>query len=193
MIRDATTDDLDKIFHLYDSHSLDTKKVPDPHYAAQVQKNGFLVALEGKTDLLQRIEEDYLYKVYVENDIIRGFININTEIYFPEDADNCIWFDETIKNSYFHSNTTLTLHEIIIDHENKRQGIGRKLLENSLTELKDNGYKDIFSIVTIGPVTNLPSILFHTKMGFKRACVTMPFDLFGMKDYMSLLFHKSIS
>lgn len=193
MIRKATPDDLETIFSLYEANSLDISRITDPVYATKVQRDSFLIALEDKNEMLDRIQSNLLFLVYETEGKVVGFININKEIYFPEDADNIIWFDDSLKKSYFHSDTSITFHEIIIDREYKGQGIGKKLLDESLKTLKEKQYTDLFSIVAFAPVTNCASLLFHERNEFQRACVSMPFDLFGLKNYMSLLFHKQIN
>lgn len=192
MIRKATQDDIDAVFRLYEHHSLDISRVNDNEYAAEVQRDGFLIALETKEEMAERIEKNYLFHVYEDAGKIIGFINLNKEIYFPEDADNAIWLDKDLKKSYFHGSDSITLHEIIVDHENKRQGIATQLLESCNEILRNAHYNHLFSIVAFGPLTNCPSLIFHAKNGFERACATMPFDLFGLKNYMSLLFHKRL-
>jgi L-amino acid N-acyltransferase YncA len=192
MIRKAVPNDLEQIYRLYQNYSLDTTKVTDSNYAANVQRDGFLIALESKKDIADRIQNDFLFTVFEEDGKVAGFINVNKEIYFPEEANNIIWFDKALKKQYFHDDTSIVLHQIIVDETYKGKGIGKKLLEESIQTLRTASYKDLFSIVTLGPVTNCASILFHTKNGFGRVCVTMPIDLFGLKNYQSLLFHKRI-
>lgn len=192
MIRKAEKTDLDQIFHLYRENALDISRIDDLSYAAKAQADGFVVALEGREEVEKRIERNFLFHVYEEDNEIQGFIIINKEIYFPKGEDNIIWFDHTIKSNYFTGKDSITLHEIIVTRDYRERGIGKQLLESTSTALRENGYKHLFSIVTFAPVTNMPSVIFHTKNGFERACVTMPFDLFGMKNYMSVLFHKGI-
>ncbi len=192
MIRKATINDLEQIHSLYKEYSLDISHSGDIGYATKFQRDGFLIAVENKEDIAKRIQNDTLYDVFEENNKIAGFININKEIYFPEEADNIIWFDNESKQKYFHADTAITLHEIIIDQVYKGNGIGKQLLEYSLRKLKEKDYTDLFSIIALAPLTNCASLLFHTRNGFERACVTMPIELFGLKNYQSLLFHKKI-
>lgn len=193
MIRKAKKHDINEIYSLYRDYSLNVEKIHEPEYATTVQQDGFLVALEDKNDIEKRIESNFLFHVYEENGKILGYININKEIYFPEDADNIIWFDKALKQMYFHSKTAIVLHEIIVARNQHEKGIATQLLEQSKQAVVDAGYTDIFSIVTLAPVTNCPSLIFHTKNVFERACVTMPIELFGMKNYMSVLFHLPIN
>jgi len=192
MIRKATINDLENIYSLYQANSLDISRATDAAYATKVQHDGFLVALDNKDDIRERIQTNFLFNVYGLDGKVAGFITINKEVYFPEDSDNIMWFNNKLKAIYYHSDTFMTLHEIIVDQTYKGKGIGKMLLEDSLKTLKEKKYTDLFSIVTTGPVTNCASLLFHTRNGFERACVSMPDDLFGLKNYQSLLFHKQI-
>lgn len=193
MIRKATLDDLDLIYSLYKSYSLDISRIDDPEYATYVQMNGFLIDLENKQRFEERIKNNLLFNVFYQSREILGFVVVNKEIYFPKEADNIIWFDKRLKDAYFHSDKSTVLHEIIVDRYHTRKGIGSQLLEFSIKKLGGLGYTDLFSIVATGPLTDCPSILFHTKSKFKRACVTKPIDLFGLKNYESLLFHRDIT
>ncbi len=192
MIRKATPDDLESIYSLYKANSLDITNLVDPTYATKIQRDGFLLDLEEKSDILERIQTNTIFNVYELEGNVVGFININKEIYFPEDSDNIIWFDNDLKNKYYHRDSSITLHEILISQTHKEQGIGKQLLENSLQILKEMDYTDLFSIVVFAPLTNCASVLFHAKNGFERACVSMPTDLFGLKNYQSVLFHLQI-
>lgn len=192
MIRKATTNDLEDIDFLYNSHSLDISRVTDTIYATKVQRDGFLIALDSKNDIYERIQTNFLFNVYEMQDKIVGFVIINKEVYFPEDSDNIIWFNKKLKENYYHSDTFITLHEIIVNQTYRRKGIASFLLEDSLKILKEKHYTDLFSIVATGPLTNCASLLFHTRNEFERACISMPDDLFELKNYQSLLFHKRI-
>jgi|ERR1700722_6583137 len=192
MIRKATINDLENIYSLYQANSLDISRLTDAEYSTRVQHDGFLVALDNKDDIRERIQTNFLFNVYEVEGNIAGFITINKEVYFPEDSDNIMWFSDKLKAIYYHSDTFMTLHEIIVDQSYKGKGIGKVLLEDSLKTLKEKKYTDLFSIVTTGPVTNCASLLFHTRNDFERACVSMPDDLFGLKNYQSLLLHKKI-
>lgn len=191
MVRKATSEDLEQIQKLHDQYILDISKVYDPEYGTRVQKNGFTVSSE-ENNLLKRIQESLIFNVSVVDEKFAGYIDINKEIYFPEEAENIIWLDLESKNVYFHRDDATVLHHITVSPNFKGKGIASELLNKSLEELKKKSYRHLFSIVTSGPLTNCASILFHTKMGFKRVCVTKPIDLFGLKNYESLLFYKQI-
>ncbi|PIS22871.1 hypothetical protein COT49_03120 [candidate division WWE3 bacterium CG08_land_8_20_14_0_20_40_13] len=192
MIRKAMINDIENIWKLHEDFRLDVSMVNDNDYLAKSQGNGFIVSDSTKEEIKKRIEGSLLFNVWEEDGKIVGLIDVNKEIYFPEEADNIIWLDKDLKSEYFHGNEGITLHYVAVDENYRGKGIATSLYKNSLETLKGKGYKHLFSIVTIAPVTNCPSIIWHTKMDFKRACVTMPIDLFGLKDYMSLLFYRPI-
>jgi len=191
MIRRATQEDVKEIQQLHDKYVLDISKINDPEYCVKVQKEGFTVS-SGGNNLLKRIQESVLTNVLIVDEKLSGYIDINKEIYFPEDAENIVWLDSKLKNVYFHQNDSITLHHIATSPDFRGKGVASRLLNNSLSELKEKGYKHLFAIITTGPLTNNASIAFHKKMGFKKVCVTKSIDLFGLKNYESQLFYKEI-
>lgn len=192
MIRKANHADLDQIWKLHADYILDVNRVAEPEYGAEVQSRGFIVSESTKDDIAKRIDKSLIFNVYEENGQILGLIDINKEIYFPEDAENIIWTSDELKNSYFHRDDSIVLHYIAVDMDSRGKEISKKLFDSGVKQLAVVGFKDLFSIVTTGPLTNCPSIIWHTKMGFDRACVTIPIDLFGLRNYTSLLLHKKI-
>jgi len=190
MIRKAVPTDIDAVYKLYRSFSLDPKKLIKTKYLYRVQTTGFFVDTENRQSLLNRLTHSDLFNVYEIKNKIVGFINITHEIYFPENADNIIWFNLREKNYYFHSPETTVLHLIVSDRLRQNRGIASKLLEFSLKEITSQ-YQHLFSIITLNP-TNIPSLIFHLKHGFRRSCVTQPKKLFGIKNYQSLLLYKEL-
>lgn len=192
MIRKATVDDLNSIWQLFQSAVLDTIKIKEINYLVKTQKYGFIVSDSNKEEIKSRITNSTIFNVCEENNKIIGFIDFNKEIYFPERAENIVWFDQSLKKEYFHGDKNIALHLVITNGEARNHGIASKLLIGALKNLKKQGIKYIFSIITTGPLTNCPSIIWHTKMGFSRACVTHPIDIFGLKNYTGLLYFKKI-
>jgi L-amino acid N-acyltransferase YncA len=192
MIRPATIKDFKAIEKIYQSHLLDQQKVAQPNYAAKMQKSGFLLDLSDATERQKRVETSQLFKVYEENGQVFGFIDINKEIYFPEEADNIVWFDQQRKQEYFHGKNSTVLHLIAVDQKATSKGIASQLLQGCLEDLKKQGMGYLFSLIVFGPVTNCPSLVFHHKHGFERVSVAQPIDLFGFKNYQSLLFVKKL-
>lgn len=192
MIRKATSEDIDSIWSIYSSIVFDVNKIDNHEYSSTAQKNGFIISESTKEEVASRITSSQDFQLYEEGGEIQGFLDINKETYFPEEADNIIWFDENLKEEYFHGNNNTALHLIALNQNARNKGIASSLFNTSLNKLKDSNLKYLFSIITIGPVTNCPSLVWHEKNGFKRVCVTMPIELFGLKDYMSLLLCKTI-
>lgn len=192
MIRKATPNDIDQVWKLHADYILDVSRASESYYGAQVQSRGFIVADLTKEDILTRIQKSHIFNVYEDGGKILGLIDINKEIYFPEEADNISWLIPELKEKYFHDDKSITLQYIAVDAQAKGRNIAKQLFDGALNQLVQEGCKDLFSIVTTGPLTNCTSIIWHTKMGFSRACVTLPIGLFGLKDYTSLLFHLSI-
>jgi len=192
MIRKAKVEDLEQIYPLYKRYALDISKVNDISYSSKIQKEGFFIDLSDKEDCKKRIRSSLIFNVLEDNKKIVGFIDINKEIYFPEEAPNIVWLNKEAKFEYFKGKNSTVLHLIAVEPRYRGKGVADELLQNSEEELKKKGYKNIFAIVTTGPLKNNPSISFHNKMGFKKVCETKPIDLFGLKDYESVLFRKTI-
>ncbi len=192
MIRKAIPSDIDQIWQIHSSYILDTTQTGDPTYTTTVQKQGFLLDLETKNEFGSRITNDTSFFVWDESNVVLGFIDINKEIYFPQEADNIIWMEEGLKENYFNDPRSTVLHTIAVKSDQKEKGIASRLLIHTIRELKKQDYQKIFSIVVFGSVTNCPSLLFHSRHGFRRACVSMPMDLLGIKNYQSLLFVKDL-
>jgi predicted GNAT superfamily acetyltransferase len=190
-IAPAKTTDIGGIKKIYEFFKLDVSRVGDPNYCNMVQQRGFTVSTGSSDDLGERLNSSTLLNVAKNNrGMIIGYIDISKEEYFPESADDMIWLSKTAKQKYYHSDKAITLHHIASSSQNK--GTATKLYYDAENRLKNSGYKYIFSIVTTSPLTNLPSIAWHTKNGFKRVCTHPPINLFGLKNYQSVLFCKKI-
>lgn len=191
MIREAKSTDSEQIKSIINNYILDREKLDDFVYCAKKQRDGFIATADFE-DLQEKVHSSKLFNVYEKEETICGFIVANRELYFPEEAQNIIWLDKNAKEVYFHGEKSIELHYIAVEPSYKNKGVATKLFEQSISELKNEGFTDLFSIVALGPLTNCSSIIWHTKRGFKRVCVTMPFDIFGMKDYQSILFHREL-
>ncbi len=188
-IRDATDKDITSIQLLHDKFILDVQRADDPEYGAMVQQRGFTVSAGG-SEIAQRLRTSVLLNVAEVNDEVVGYIDMSKEEYFPEDADNIIWFNKDKKAIYYHDEYALTLHHIVTDIPGK--GIATGLFENALSDLKQEGYQHVFSIVATAPLSNCASIIWHTRQGFERICTHTPIDLFGLKNYQATLFYKEM-
>ena len=193
MIRKAFLSDSKKLWSLKRAFVLDISKVGDISYCTQLQQDGFFVSNETENEHKARITNSTIFNVYEKDEKPVGLIDINHEIYFPKEADNIIWLDQKLKIIYFEDERSVALHQIVVDKKYQGTGIATEMLQTAVKELINHKIKQLFSIVTTGPVTNCPSIVWHTAMGFERACVTNPIDLFGLKNYTSLLFYKNLN
>jgi L-amino acid N-acyltransferase YncA len=137
MIRPATIKDFKAIEKIYQSHLLDQQKVAQPNYAAKMQKSGFLLHLSNTSERQKRLTTSQLFKVYEKGGQILGFIDINKEIYFPEQASNILWFDQKLKREYFHGKNSTVLHLIAVNPKTTHKGIANQLLQSCLEGLKN--------------------------------------------------------
>lgn len=192
MIRSAVKNDVDSVYRIYKQHTLDISKIDDSEYLNSVQKNGFYLDLSSKQDIANRLEKSEMYMVSENNDDVDGFIDVNKEIYFPREATNAHWMNSDIKINYYDGLMSITLHLIAVEKSKCGNGIASALYQNAENRLRKKGYEYIFSIISSGPVLNCASLLFHTKNGFKRACVTAPLPLFGFDNYESILLYKDL-
>ncbi len=192
MIRRATHPDLDQIYTIYKSYCLDIHRLKDSNYTTRIQKEGFIFNLESRNDVLEDVEQANIFDVFDHSGEILGLLIAKPKLYFPEDATNAHWLIPKCKNIHYHSATSITLHLICVKEQNRNKKIGTQLFEHCLRQLKDRGIKSIFSIVTLGPVTNCASLSFHTQAGFVRACVTSPIDILGISNMQSVLFYKDL-
>ena len=192
MIRQAIRADLEQVWQIYQQITFDVSQVNDPKYCAEKQKSGFIVSQDSKEDISKRIKDSYIFNVFEEEGVVKGLIDINKEIYFPEEAKNIFWMKPELKQSYFYDPQSTTLHLIVVNPKFQNQGIASQLFDHAITQLKKDSFTKLFAIVTTGPVTNCPSIVWHAQKGFERVCVTYPIDLFGLKGYSSLLFCRNI-
>jgi N-acetylglutamate synthase-like GNAT family acetyltransferase len=192
MIRKAEIKDLEQVYALYKEYSLDISRVGQPSYDTKIQKSGFTLDLTSRDELKDRISSSTLFLVYELAGKIVAYIDINKEIYFPEKAENIVWFNKGLEREYFHGSKSTVLHYVVVSKNYRNKGIAKELLGNALKALKKKGFKSIFAIITIGSITNCRSVIFHTKAGFTPACITLPIDLFGLKNYQSLLLYRKI-
>lgn len=192
VIRKALLTDVDRVWELKQNIILDVSRVNDLRYSSKIQSEGFIVSENSKEEVRDRINSSTIFYVFEEEGQIKGFIDINKEIYFPEEVDNIFWLDKNLKTEYFHGAKSTALHLIITNDKARKKGVASELLQNAIGRLKSMNIKHIFSIITTGPVTNCPSIIWHTKMGFERVCLTSPIKLFGLDGYTSLLLCKNI-
>lgn len=191
MIRKASQNDLASIFELYQSLALDRKKLSNTDYQTSVQTGGFLLGLENENDIKKLIDEACMFLVYEDEGEILGYIIADHRDKYYDDEYKT-WFDLEAKEKYYNSPQSMTLATIGVKKDKNKKGIATSLLKELQNILRKNNYKYFFSIVTIAPITNIPSIVFHTKNGFQRIAMGRPRKLFDLDNYSAILFYKPI-
>jgi len=191
-IRPATKEDIDGIVAVYDRVKLHRDKLSDPHYCAYIQKHGFLTNQETRGSLFDLIGGSYEFLVSVDSGLVNGFLIADHKDKFGDD-DYKTWFDPKLKSEYQNGLRVITLTTIAVDPTCIGQGIAAKLLNRLLLDLKTDGFQYLFSIVTIAPITNCPSLVWHAQNGFKRLAMGKPREkLFDLNWYASVLFYTPI-
>jgi N-acetylglutamate synthase-like GNAT family acetyltransferase len=102
------------------------------------------------------------------------------------------WFDPELKDIYYHSSAAMNMHTLAVHPHSKQTGVATALSTELERQLLTKGITYLFSIITIGPLTNCPSLLLHTKLGFERVAMSRPRDMFNLKNYLSVLLCKRI-
>ncbi len=190
-IRKATIEDLDPIFAIYQRVALDRSKLGDVSYESQVQKNGFLLGLESKDDYQQLIHEAYQFLVAEDNGSLLGYIIADHREKFYDDEYKT-WFDEELRGIYYTSSHAMTVAGIAVDPNSDKKGVATQLLQILEQQLIAEGFTHLYSIITLAPLTNCPTIVFHSKNGFKRIAMGRPRPLFDLENYSGALLSKSL-
>ena len=189
MIRKVKSSDLDRIFAIYSSYCIDRSRLNDYKYQFDLQKNGFLLGLDTKSTIKKLIESSELFLVDEDNKDIRGYIIFNKDKDYLDDRYK-IWLNTSMREKYYLGDKTISVYEVAVAENHHGKGVAAVLLNKSEKILTEKGIKELFSIVTIAPITNCPSLLFHHRNGFNRIAVGKPRTLFNLKDYSSILFGK---
>jgi len=193
MIRDAITKDLDELQQLHNSVQLDISKLGDVAYEAEVQKKGFLLGTDEAHDMNEELDKAYKFLVYIEGGEIVGYLiadhRIEQKFY---DDEYKTWFDSELKDFYYSNEKGMTIATIVVAPEHTGKGIATALLNQLEDVLKQDKYEYLFSIIVMAPITNTPSIIWHTKSGFKRLAMGRPRRLFELDNFASILMYKKI-
>lgn len=193
-IRDAKESDLSQLQDLHTKLQLDLSKLGETTYDTEVQKKGFMLGTDGVHDMAEELSKAYKFLVAEDNGIILGFLiaDHRKEQKFYDDEYKT-WFDTKLKDFYYASEKGMTVATILVDPESTKKGVAGALLEELEKDLKSNSFEYLFSIVVVAPVTNTPSIIWHTKQGFKRLAMGRPRRLFELDNFVSVLLYKKIS
>lgn len=191
MLRKATVEDLEEIYSIYNSLSLKRENLQLLDYQADVQKEGFLLGLETKENYENLIREAFEFLIYEENNEILGYVVADHRDKFIDDEYKK-WFNVDNKDIYYKSADAMTVSILAIKKDKARKGIATMLLDELSNILRGEKIKHLYSIITISPVTNCPSILFHAERGFKRIAMGIPRKLFDLDNYSAILFYKEL-
>ena len=194
MVRKATVGDLDEIFSIYNKVKLDRTRLGDSSYAASIQRNGFLLGLDDRGTLEKELSSAYEFLVAEQETKIVGYLIADhaKEQKFYDDEYKT-WFDLQVKDFYYQSPKGMSIESVVIDPDYSRKGIADQLLQSLERKLRNEFFEKLFSIVTIAPVTNCPTIVWHTKNGFKRLAMGKPRERFFDLDwYSGVLLYKNL-
>jgi GNAT superfamily N-acetyltransferase len=189
MIRQAQKEDLENFMKFRTPLSIDVDKLQESKYKLEISRRGFLLPGYDENDFLEHLKEIFLLDIE-ENGEINGYIRIDHVT--PElNKENSFFYNDKLMEEFFKENAYET-GAIGVREDMVGKGIGKNLLEQGIKILKEKGIKYLFAFVVISPITNYPSLMFHDKYGFERIAMLKPGIMFGMKNYQSVLFCKTL-
>lgn len=194
MIRPFHPADFDQIIKIYNSVKLDRTKLGDPLYEASVQKNGFLLGLDTPEDIKTEIEKSYLTLVSENNGQVDGYLIADhgaDQLYVDDEFKT--WFYPDLKDIYYSSPACMTINTIAVDPTSSQKGIATALYNELLKILLGKNFEYLFSIVSLSPLTNCPTIIWHTRQGFCRFAMSRPRKLFNLENYSGTLLFKKLT
>ncbi|MEK7165787.1 MAG: GNAT family N-acetyltransferase [Patescibacteria group bacterium] len=193
MVRKARVTDIKSILNIYNKVKLDRGRLGDVLYESEIQKNGFLLGLDTSDTFIKEVNEAYMFIVDEDGDKIVGYLiadHSEEQKYYDDEYKT--WFDPELKNFYYQNPKGMTLASIAVDPQYGRKRIAAGLLSCLEDRLIKESYQYLFSIVTLAPVTNCPSITWHSKNGFKRLAMGKPRRLFDLDNYSGILLCKHL-
>lgn len=192
VIRKASPSDIDGIMGLYERVKLERTQLGNRRYETRIQKRGFLLGLDNRKTYKSLIREARIFLVAEEGGRIIGYIIADhREKYYDDEYKT--WFDLKLKDVYYRDPKAMSISHIAVDPDFSGKGIATALLQKLEEELKDQGFKHLYSIITLAPVTNCPTIIWHTKNDFRRIAMGRPREtLFNLEWYVGVLLHKSL-
>jgi GNAT superfamily N-acetyltransferase len=188
MIRQAQLEDYEDIEEIKNSLRLDIHNIKSPQYRYDIQRQGFLMPGDFSLDNLAQ-EVNHLFLVYEENGKVLGYFHVNDER--MENDSGTHWYDPKLKKDYF-SLPHACIGGLAVSPKNTRHLIATKLLEEGCKILKNQLYLNLFSFISVSPLMNIPSLLFHERMGFDRIMISDPESLFGLQNYQCFLYRKQL-
>lgn len=192
IIRKALQTDIEGIMRVYKKERLDRSQINQRDYLVDVQKRGFLLGLDSQEIYQRLINEAHLFLVAEADQKIIGYLIADHREKFYDDEYKT-WFDLELKEIYYHHPRAMSISHLAVDYDYSRQGVATILFQKLIAVLKDEGFKHLFSIITLAPLTNCPTIVWHTKNGFRRIAMGRPREmLFDLKWYVGVLLYRSM-
>lgn len=186
--------DLQSLLSLINDNALDPKKIKDKVYVQNKSDNGFLIGKVTLDDLAKKLEN--IFFIAKEGEDVIGYIRLDkgfdNEFVDIDNRGGVEWLHLEFKNKYYFKDH-FEIGGVLVLPGYGRRNVGSKLLEKALKELEFHNCSSIFSFVPINPIKNEPSLKFHLKNGFKIIAKLKPVDLWGFKNYQSVLLMKDIN
>lgn len=189
MIRQVTAQDYQAIRDIKRELGIDRSRLQHADYRLSLQKNGFLLFPDLEWTEYER-DISKLFLGYEVDGTVVGYIRIDTEQEIRS-AQSASWFREDLQPVYF-ARPHADIGAIAVSPKAGHRGVGATLLSRAEEELRRQGVLYLFSLVVASPITNVPSLLFHEKHGFGRVAFTSHHELFGLKNYQSILYGKKL-
>jgi len=186
-VRKARAEDIDGIFKIAASVGKGKKESTD----------GFLMdnynadPKQYKKEFKEKAEKlKFFYVAEMRNELV-GFLMGYTRKEWL--ADNPNWIEDINWSPGFNLNKTecfIMTDKIAITAKYKGCGIGSKIYNQYMKDLKIAGIKHIFSETIIDPVPNLASLAFRKKQAFKMA--GMRYEKYNGTVYTDLIYYKPV-
>lgn len=190
--RKAALQDIPQILSVYESVKLDRTRLGNAEYETRIQKEGFLLGSDDAETYKKLISEAPSFLVAEEDGKIVGYIIADHREKFYDDEYKT-WFDLKLKEIYYNSPKAMTIATVAVDPGYGRRGLATTLLKKLKKELKSQGFKHLYSIITLAPVTNCPTVLWHAKNDFKKIAMGRPRErLFDLEWYVGVLLYREI-
>jgi ribosomal protein S18 acetylase RimI-like enzyme len=142
-------------------------------------------------DIKKLIDDAFLFLVLEENSQIKGYCIAVKEKEF-HDTENKVWFDLRAKKLYYEDKGALTIEAIAVSPQFLHQGVGSALLSEVEKEMIINKMHYLFSIISISPIENKASVLFHEKHHFLKIAESKKKTLFEIENYSAALYFKEL-
>ncbi len=189
MIRQARESDFEEIITLRKTLAIEIDNLSNQTYRLSVQKSGFLLKKPyPKEEYIKDLQKTFL--VANKNEQILGYSRIDEKQEMDKE-DIALWYNPNLEKEYF-SLPHRSINAIGVLPHVKRQGIATSLLNRIIEEITKEQIPYVYSSVIISPITNLPSLLFHEKHGFDRIALISEPEVYGMKNFSSVLYRKTL-